>query len=322
MKYYVSNGIKIIECSPEEVSISLVNKTKKNIATANTYVNLGYFAGYKEGKEYFTLPAGPTICDFKSASAVCKKACADRGIFSGNLYCFNSYDFWNKANNQFYQTRTDVFAIKNGKPVIERISYTKPEYSYCAAGIAIMLNGVAANYTNDVKNCGWFGNELYNTYHIFVGLKNGSDTIYVMDMRTNTGNMVTSKEAYNKFKALGLTDVLKFDGGGSEIMRVDGSVKHATTENRQICTILEITNKVNGKNPYTVPKRTLVRGCTGDDVRWLQWQLVHCGLDPKGIDGSFGGGCYTAVKAYQKSRGLAVDGSVGPATRAKLIAEV
>ena len=43
MKYYVSNGIKIIECQPDEASIVMVDKAKKNI-TESTYVNLGFFA--------------------------------------------------------------------------------------------------------------------------------------------------------------------------------------------------------------------------------------------------------------------------------------
>ena len=321
MKYYTQNGIKIIECQPEEVSIALVDRHKKNI-TDSTYVNLGFFAAGTQNGYAYTYPVGATVCDVVNIGAKSREICSSNGKFENGKYICDFYELWGSEKyNRFYHKPTDVFAIANGKPVIERIIKPKPEYSYCASGISIMKNGVAANYQNDVIGCGWQGNELYGTFHIFIGLKAGSNTIYVMDMRTHTGNMVTSKEAYKKFRALGLTDVLKFDGGGSEIMRVDGAIKHATLENRRISTALVIKAKVDGKNPYPVPKRTLVRGRTGDDVRWLQWQLVHCGFDPKGIDGSFGGGCYTAVKAYQKSHGLAVDGSVGPATRESLITE-
>ena len=52
-------------------------------------------------------------------------------------------------------------------------------------------------------------------------------------------------------------------------------------------------------------------------VKRLQQELVAWGYDPKGIDGSFGPGCESAVKAFQKDNGLSVDGSVGPATLAK-----
>lgn len=53
-------------------------------------------------------------------------------------------------------------------------------------------------------------------------------------------------------------------------------------------------------------------------VTQLQKELQAWGYDPNGIDGSFGPGCESAVKQFQKDKGLSVDGSVGPATKAKL----
>ncbi len=56
----------------------------------------------------------------------------------------------------------------------------------------------------------------------------------------------------------------------------------------------------------------------GSDVSWLQAILTQLGykLD---IDGWFGSGTDSAVRAFQKDAGLEVDGKVGPATRAELI---
>lgn len=70
-------------------------------------------------------------------------------------------------------------------------------------------------------------------------------------------------------------------------------------------------------NPYDAPTRTLYKGCKGEDVRWLQFELNEAGykLD---TDGSFGSKTLKAVKAYQASCKLVVDGRVGPATRAAL----
>ena len=53
-------------------------------------------------------------------------------------------------------------------------------------------------------------------------------------------------------------------------------------------------------------------------VTQLQKELQAWGYDPNGIDGSFGPGCAAAVKKFQQDNGLSVDGSVGPATKAKL----
>lgn len=65
-------------------------------------------------------------------------------------------------------------------------------------------------------------------------------------------------------------------------------------------------------------REPLKRGATGWAVERLQRELTARGYDPKGIDGSFGPGCDTALRACQKDLGLEVDGSCGPATLAAL----
>lgn len=60
---------------------------------------------------------------------------------------------------------------------------------------------------------------------------------------------------------------------------------------------------------------TLQAGSTGADVKRLQRILVMIKLlDYTGIDGVFGGQTESAVKAFQQSNGLAVDGIAGPMT--------
>lgn len=67
--------------------------------------------------------------------------------------------------------------------------------------------------------------------------------------------------------------------------------------------------------------RVLKKGAKGDDVRAMQTLLMgygfYCGIT--GVDGSFGGATEKALRAYQKEEGLAVDGSCGPATWARLL---
>lgn len=57
--------------------------------------------------------------------------------------------------------------------------------------------------------------------------------------------------------------------------------------------------------------RNLIRGNKGDDVTILQGMLYCVGTDPNGIDGIFGAGTHSAVKSYQSTKGLAIDGIVG-----------
>lgn len=70
-------------------------------------------------------------------------------------------------------------------------------------------------------------------------------------------------------------------------------------------------------NPYPVPTRTLYKGCKGDDVKWLQFELNEAGFKLD-IDGSFGSKTEKAVAEYQASCKLAVDKRVGPETRKAL----
>jgi peptidoglycan hydrolase-like protein with peptidoglycan-binding domain len=62
----------------------------------------------------------------------------------------------------------------------------------------------------------------------------------------------------------------------------------------------------------------LHRGSNGPSVTKLQESLKSHGCDPGQIDGVFGRGTETAVKAFQQKNNLKVDGLVGPATAAAL----
>jgi len=59
---------------------------------------------------------------------------------------------------------------------------------------------------------------------------------------------------------------------------------------------------------------TLRIGSSGNSVKTLQQQLKSAGFDPKGVDGQFGANTAAAVKAFQKAKGLTVDGLAGSQT--------
>ena len=63
---------------------------------------------------------------------------------------------------------------------------------------------------------------------------------------------------------------------------------------------------------------TLQVGSQGDRVRVLQRALAALGFDPGAIDGDFGTGTQTAVKAFQAIVGLTADGKAGKLTLSKL----
>jgi hypothetical protein len=65
---------------------------------------------------------------------------------------------------------------------------------------------------------------------------------------------------------------------------------------------------------------TVSMGSRGSAVQTLQSRLQALGFSPGPIDGIFGSGTDAAVRAFQRSRGLSVDGIVGPQTWGALYA--
>lgn len=71
-------------------------------------------------------------------------------------------------------------------------------------------------------------------------------------------------------------------------------------------------------NPHTTGHRTLRRGCQGDDVAWLQWELSKRGY-ALADDGDFGPNTERKVISFQSANNLTADGIVGPKTYGKLV---
>lgn len=78
-------------------------------------------------------------------------------------------------------------------------------------------------------------------------------------------------------------------------------------------------------NPYSEPTRTLYKKIPcmrGDDVKWLQTELIYHGCLPKlnakgksNVDGILGNDTSTAIKVFQSKVGITVDGKCGKVTR-------
>lgn len=64
---------------------------------------------------------------------------------------------------------------------------------------------------------------------------------------------------------------------------------------------------------------TLKKGASGNITKLLQEKLVKLGYSTNGVDGIFGSSTYSAVREFQKTRGLSADGIVGQNTWRKLL---
>lgn len=73
------------------------------------------------------------------------------------------------------------------------------------------------------------------------------------------------------------------------------------------------------KGDYTMEMQNLKKGSRGEQVKALQILLNGRGYSCGSIDGSFGAKTETAVKKYQKAKGLTADGIAGCKTMTKLL---
>jgi zinc D-Ala-D-Ala carboxypeptidase len=82
------------------------------------------------------------------------------------------------------------------------------------------------------------------------------------------------------------------------------------------------TDGIVGPNTWTalIQGHTVKMGSSGDDVRAVQHLLRNAHGYDIAVDGIFGSKTQAAVTGFQKSRGLAVDGIVGPQTWKALVA--
>lgn len=83
------------------------------------------------------------------------------------------------------------------------------------------------------------------------------------------------------------------------------------------------TSTTKAANPYKTPTRNIKLTSpmqTGEDVKWVQWELVEAGHSIT-IDGYFGQKSKAALITYQTAHGLTADGICGKNTRAAMKAD-
>lgn len=173
-----------------------------------------------------------------------------------------------------------------------------------------------------IQDCQGFMKELMKT--VGITLKGGGCTSMwndnsnwkqkglLADMPAGTVCLV-----FKHISSTGKMDHVGLHIGNGQIIHCSGEVKYGKTSEK-------------GWTHYAVPKglegsampdkKTLRRGSKGQEVTELQTRLIQLGYDlsPYGADGDFGRKTEEAVKAFQRDRGLKVDGIVGSATWAAL----
>ena len=112
----------------------------------------------------------------------------------------------------------------------------------------------------------------------------------------------------------------EFGGGGSCFQRCKDAVDACNATNPDPQCFFDFVECISKCEDLGCPPRpTLRRGSKGNAVRELQGRLNARGASPRlNVDGDFGPKTDAAVRRFQSSRGLVVDGIVGPRTWAAL----
>lgn len=198
-------------------------------------------------------------------------------------------------------------------------NYSK--YKNGIACVCMKKDGVEDTWAiNHAQNDASIG---YSATRTVIGLKNGQLAIALITEGMRPWTL------YNYLSGqLGWSDILMLDGGGSTQGYLGSGKQVASTRkvHNYICIYMNDSSSTTtddtvteetfdpAKNPYPVPTRAIQQGMTGNDVKWVQYQL-NCHESPCNVDGSCGPATVLAIKDFQSDHKLEVDGSCGPATR-------
>lgn len=163
---------------------------------------------------------------------------------------------------------------------------------------------------------------VFNSYLSRIGLGRKDGKPFIVE-----DGFVTLEGFARNGIAQGLDTLVNVDGGASKFLwwrgvTIFGSSRVPWNALALYEKVKEPVITVPSPSDYPVPTRTLYFGCRGDDVRWLQDQLIKHGYGLSCADGIFGPNTFRAVVAYQRTWTRWPDGICGPNTRAHLLGEI
>lgn len=231
----VNDNLHYVKMASSEISLRYWDQAKRTTTYSN-YFNAGFFGCY--GSDYHTLPVANLVCDIDVSTVPDAYEAELLGwgctISGGKLFkgCNNGPGFTGKIVSTFYVDQYN-------NCYISRIYNVGTAMKCAVSGPPVMKSGAKTTYNNDCLNEGWDNTWYYNTWHGLLCTTSNNKECYYVAMKTTTTNCIDTAEAYNTLNSLGLgiTNAIMLDGGGSFILKRNGSEVAGTTENRRINTI-------------------------------------------------------------------------------------
>lgn len=217
-----------------------------------------------------------------------------------------------------YSYATTVAKAKaDAKKVLEHLNGRKTTVwldveDKCQQGLGVALVGIIRAYRDTIVSAGYdfgvyTGYAFYNRYILPYG---GVDCkLWIAKYGINDGKYNVNRQPVVSGNMVGWQYTSKGTVGGV-YGKVDLSAWYEDVENNTVA--------ASHGNIYPEPRRLLKKTVPcqrGEDVKWLQCELVYHGfLVHKDIDGIFGKDTANAVGRFQKKVGITVDKKCGVVT--------
>ena len=213
--YVEMNGYTLVRAN--DFSIKYWDKSKKKYS-ANSYINAGFWAPYKESGVTFTLPVGNLVCDISLADVKPVAQNHLKNYVKGIKLRYNTND---NASLQFHGKKVSTLVLPtNGTPYIDELASVPETARYAISGIPVIRKKVDVSYNNFVLPQGWDTSPFYATSRNFIGLKGSS--IWIVTGSSKTANFVAKSEVYEKLKDFEFDDLIALDGGASYYYKYNG----------------------------------------------------------------------------------------------------
>lgn len=227
---YTVGTLRIVKC--KNPRLVYLDADKRKIPGQNA-CNADFFGDYKRGKTAYTLPRGNLVCDM-GAYKVPPDVEQDlfRFISAGKLR-YNAAD--NAANSQFIMKNVSTLVIpSSGDPYVADINRAPAAAKYAVSGVPCIRHSDDVDWKNYVAAQGWAEDTVRNTYHNWLGVRDGEVWLITGKSAAKSGNMIYGMWLWNLLRDEGFEDVIKLDGGGSYYCRIGGKVMPGSGGWRQI----------------------------------------------------------------------------------------
>lgn len=227
---YPVDPLRIVRCkNPRLVYLD----SAKNKIPGQNCCNADFFGNYKRGRTSYTLPRGNLVCDMGSYQVPDDvKQDLSQYIKAGKLRynCGN-----NAADSQFIGKNVSTLVIPySGKPYVADIQTVPAAAKYAVSGVPCIRHGDDVDWKAYVAPQGWLPDTVRNTYHNWLGVRDGEVWLITGHSEAKSGNLIYGMWFWNLLKDEGFDDVIKLDGGGSYYCKIGGKMMPGSGGTRQI----------------------------------------------------------------------------------------